>query len=134
VGCVARSAPRSSAPAAAEGAARRSRHLTSGASRLRRYLIYLTPLGAWLHGKTIRPDAEPHSEPPAPAQLSTCCVSVIPILENNYAYLLVDRATQRAAVVDPADAQATLRALRAAGVEGSLTHSAAPAPALSRRR
>ncbi len=56
--------------------------------------------------------------PPTP--LSTCTVTVVPILENNYCYLIIDRATRRAAVVDPADPHAAARAVEAANVE--LTH------------
>ena len=39
----------------------------------------------------------------------------IPILQDNYAWLLRDVATGRRAVVDPADADATIRAVDAAG-------------------
>ena len=58
--------------------------------------------------------------PPPPLQLSTCTVTVVPILQNNYAYLVVDRATGRAALVDPADPLAAVRAVESARCE--LTH------------
>jgi glyoxylase-like metal-dependent hydrolase (beta-lactamase superfamily II) len=58
--------------------------------------------------------------PTAPSVLTTASVVVVPILDNNYAYLLVDKATRNAAVVDPADPYAVLRAVQAAGV--TLTH------------
>lgn len=84
------------------------------------YLIYLTPFGAWLHARGVKPNTPPHSLPAPPAQLSTASVVVVPILDNNYAYLLVDSATRCAAAVDPADPYAVLRAAQAAGV--TLTH------------
>ena len=58
--------------------------------------------------------------PPPPLQLSTCTVTVIPIMDNNYSYLLVDRATGRAALVDPADPHAAAKAVESARCE--LTH------------
>ena len=69
----------------------------------------------------IKADCEPHSEPQPPVSLSTCSVFIIPILDNNYCYLVVDRESGKGAVVDPADAKAVLRAVRSLpGVE--LTH------------
>ena len=84
------------------------------------YLIYLTPLGAWLHARGVKPNTPPHSLPAPPAQLSTATVVVVPILDNNYAYLLIDTATRCAAAVDPADPYAVLQAVAAAGA--TLTH------------
>ena len=84
------------------------------------YLIYLTPLGAWLHARGVKPNTPPHSLPAPPAQLSTATVVVVPILDNNYAYLLIDSATRCAAAVDPADPYAVLHAAQAAGA--TLTH------------
>ena len=84
------------------------------------YLIYLTPFGAWLHARGVKPNTPPHSLSAPPAQLSTATVIVVPILDNNYSYLLVDSATRCAAAVDPADPYAVLRAVHAAGV--TLTH------------
>jgi glyoxylase-like metal-dependent hydrolase (beta-lactamase superfamily II) len=52
--------------------------------------------------------------------LTTATVTVIPILDNNYSYLLIDKATRSAAVVDPADPYAVVRAVQSAGV--TLTH------------
>jgi glyoxylase-like metal-dependent hydrolase (beta-lactamase superfamily II) len=68
----------------------------------------------------VKPNTPPHSLPVPPSTLTTCAVTVVPILDNNYAYLLVDKATRNAAVVDPADPYAVLRAVQAANV--TLTH------------
>lgn len=85
------------------------------------YLVYLTRVGAWLHARNLpAPNAAPHSAAGSPAVLSTASVHVVPILDNNYAYVLVDAATRTAAVVDPADPAPVLRAVRAVGA--TLTH------------
>jgi hypothetical protein len=78
------------------------------------------PAGGWLHARGVKPNTPPHSLPVPPSTLTTCTVTVVPILDNNYAYLLIDKATRNAAVVDPADPYAVLRAVAAANV--TLTH------------
>eukprot|EP00854_Cymbomonas_tetramitiformis_P033015 gene33015-42149_t len=42
-------------------------------------------------------------------------ISQIPMLADNYGYLVVDRATKQAALVDPCDAQSALTAVQRAG-------------------
>ena len=71
------------------------------------YLIYMTPLGRWLHLRMVRAEglqrAPPHSRGVRPSQLSTCSVLPVPFLNDNYMYLLVDHATRDTAAIDPAD-------------------------------
>jgi len=71
------------------------------------YLIYMTPLGRWLHLRMVRErrdsNAPPHSRGVRPSQLSTCSVLPVPFLNDNYMYLLVDHATRDTAAIDPAD-------------------------------
>ena len=45
----------------------------------------------------------------------------IPLLSDNYAYLLIDKASNVAAVIDPAEPQKVLDAAKAAGAP-KLTH------------
>ena len=113
------------------------------ARALHSYLIYLTPVGAltcrfgrrsyvlvadfettspvcaghWLHSRSLRDNTTPHSAPTAPAVLSTCTVVVVPLMENNYGYLITDCLTREAALVDPADPHAAARAVEAVGCE-----------------
>jgi glyoxylase-like metal-dependent hydrolase (beta-lactamase superfamily II) len=82
--------------------------------------LLAAPAGGWLHARGVKPNTPPHSLPVPPSTLTTCTVTVVPILDNNYAYLLIDKATRNAAVVDPADPYAVLRAVAAANV--TLTH------------
>ena len=42
------------------------------------------------------------------SRLSTCAVIPVPILGDNYSYLIIDNATRRAAAVDPSDPDAAL--------------------------
>lgn len=94
------------------------------------YCFYVyTPLGAWLHTRSLRRRRDQHtprhSTPPPVRELSTCDVHTIPMLSDNYGYLLVDRATQQAALVDPCDAEEALAVAAAAGVTVSqllITH------------
>ena len=41
------------------------------------YLVYLTPLGGWLHMRGLRPNQAPHSAPVPPSQLSTCVIHTV---------------------------------------------------------
>ena len=59
---------------------------------------------------------------PAEAQIGSAGmesmrVVVVPVLSDNYAYLLIDDATKQAAAVDPAEAHLVLAAAQQAGVE-----------------
>jgi hydroxyacylglutathione hydrolase len=47
-------------------------------------------------------------------------IKEVPVLEDNYAYLLVDEATQTAAAIDPAEPDKVLKAAAAMGVTISL--------------
>src|SRR5690349_8984035 len=44
-------------------------------------------------------------------------VVTVPVLEDNYAYLLIDEATESAAIIDPSEADPPLRALAREGAK-----------------
>mmetsp|Transcript_16779 Transcript_16779/g.28322 ORF Transcript_16779/g.28322 Transcript_16779/m.28322 type:complete len:540 (+) Transcript_16779:297-1916(+) len=72
------------------------------------YTIYVfTPLGRWIHLRMVRSRRKNHTPPHTvniqPTALSTCDVVPVPILTDNYGYLIVDHATKQCAAVDPAD-------------------------------
>lgn len=62
------------------------------------------------------------ASPPALPALAMPALRVVtvPILEDNYSYLLIDESSKSAAAVDPADANAVVAAARREGV--TLTH------------
>ena len=71
------------------------------------YLIYMSPIGRWLHLRAVKSHHEtnqpPHSRGVRPSPLSTCSILPVPFLTDNYAYVLVDHATRECAAIDPAD-------------------------------
>jgi len=108
------------------------------------YAVYRTSIGQWMHNRSLAAwDKGPHSVAEgAPEEGSAgrtdvvgddaeevvAEVHAIPYLEDNYAYLIVDRASSGdfAAVVDPGDANAVVRVARRLGVtvtHALLTHS-----------
>lgn len=44
-------------------------------------------------------------------------VKILPALQDNYMYLIVDKATKEAAIVDPVDPQSVLQAVKDHGVK-----------------
>ena len=54
--------------------------------------------------------ATPHSRGVAISRLSSCDIVPVPILGDNYSYLIVDTATRQAAAIDPSDPTAVLAA------------------------
>lgn len=71
------------------------------------YLVYLTRVGQWLHDFGVwrwrrRPEQRKkmHSVAVVPNALATCDVVVVPMLSDNYCYVVIDRATRQAALVD----------------------------------
>jgi len=91
------------------------------------YNLYVhTPLGPYLHHQSIKSlrtkDCPPHSivNHAEPHRLTKCDVYTIPLLSDNYAFILVDHATQQAALVDPCDAEEVASAARRLGVR--VTH------------
>eukprot|EP00959_Pyramimonas_sp_CCMP1952_P158490 3314903-Pyramimonas_sp.AAC.3 len=77
-------------------------------------------MGQFIHNRAImkrRQDSKPpHSDAGALRRLSTCDIYIIPMLDDNYSYLIVDRDTRAAALVDPCDADEALEAARRVGV------------------
>mmetsp|Transcript_37658 Transcript_37658/g.45427 ORF Transcript_37658/g.45427 Transcript_37658/m.45427 type:complete len:637 (+) Transcript_37658:43-1953(+) len=72
------------------------------------YSVYVfTPLGRFIHLQMVKSRNKSHTQQHTlnikATTLSSCDVLPIPILADNYAYLLVDHMTREAAVVDPAD-------------------------------
>lgn len=72
------------------------------------YQLYVfTPLGRMIHLQMINSRRKGHTQPHTinitATSLSTCDVIPVPILADNYGYMIIDRATKQAAVVDPAD-------------------------------
>ena len=95
------------------------------------YLLYAhTPVGRMFHASAIdkhRQALEGSSPASALAKLSgpkynfntkNALVRIVPFLSDNYAYILVCKATKTAAIVDPADAQVVFSALE--GLERDL--------------
>ena len=76
------------------------------------YWLYVhTPLGMWLHNRELSKSrkAGPHSRITAAAlQTRAYAVELVPMLEDNYCYLIIDSTTSEVAAVDPADAEAVL--------------------------
>ncbi|PFH31241.1 hydroxyacylglutathione hydrolase [Besnoitia besnoiti] len=78
-------------------------------------------------------------DPKDPQQVAD--VVLVPTLSDNYAYLLIDRATKAAACIDPAEPEKVLKAAQAAGAElkmclcthKHLDHSGG-SPSLSQKR
>lgn len=84
------------------------------------YILIRSPLGLWLHRRQVARSAlhGAHSlASPDGVQCGAFAVHVVPFLADNYAYLVVDRATRQCAVVDAGDAGAVLAAARRLGVE-----------------
>lgn len=54
-------------------------------------------------------------------------------MDNNYAYLLIDKATKTAAVVDPADPFAVMRVSKTSGQTGNELTSATSTECLQTR-
>ena len=76
------------------------------------YFLYSTPLGRWRHSKAIsRLPPRPHTSPECVFRSELTEVYAVPFLADNYAYLVVDRATSHAALVDPAHPAAVRSAL-----------------------
>lgn len=73
-----------------------------------------TRVGEWMHQKDLQkfreqfPDG--HSKVTA-ADLGEVKIRPIPLLEDNYAYLIMDKSTDTAVVVDPADAAAVKKVI-----------------------
>jgi len=108
------------------------------------YAVYRTSIGQWMHNRSLAAwDKGSHSLGEGAHEDGTAGrtdlvgddadqvvaeVHAIPYLEDNYAYLIVDRASSGnyAAVVDPGDANAVVRVARRLGVtitHALLTHS-----------
>lgn len=49
-------------------------------------------------------------------QYRTMDVKILPALQDNYMYLIVDKATKEAAIVDPVDPNSVLQAVQEQGV------------------
>ena len=78
------------------------------------YALYKTQLGkTLLHDKTCADCANqpPHSSPIMVPLVPGYHVSVLPILHDNYSYLIVDEASHTCLAVDPADARAVAKAI-----------------------
>mmetsp|Transcript_9226 Transcript_9226/g.17268 ORF Transcript_9226/g.17268 Transcript_9226/m.17268 type:complete len:539 (-) Transcript_9226:406-2022(-) len=72
------------------------------------YTIYVfTPLGRVIHLNMVRSRRKaktpPHTMHIPTSHLSSCDVLPMPILQDNYAFIITDRSTKQVAVVDPAD-------------------------------
>mmetsp|Transcript_13002 Transcript_13002/g.47508 ORF Transcript_13002/g.47508 Transcript_13002/m.47508 type:complete len:350 (+) Transcript_13002:200-1249(+) len=58
------------------------------------------------------PAHDGQTEIPLPTKLSTCTVYVVPMMLDNYGYILVDDETGQTAVIDPAEPRLVYKALR----------------------
>ena len=101
-----------------------------GLFKIAYYLYVFTPAGQLLHNRALRKrrlEAKPpHSSVGSPHRLSTCDVYTIPMLDDNYSYLIVDHDTRMAALVDPCDAEEALATINRVGVQVNtllITHS-----------
>jgi hydroxyacylglutathione hydrolase len=87
------------------------------------YRIYLTSFGQWIHNRMV--DAahstdelvNGHRGVIRPTHLNGCTIWPIPILFDNYSYLIIDHATNQAAAVDPAAPLVVLAFAKRLGVD-----------------
>lgn len=79
-----------------------------------------TSLGSYLHGrdltKTRQEFPEGHSVV-EPIEVGGVTIIPIPYLKDNYAYLVIDKATHIAAVIDPGDAEVVQRVIKKQDVQ-----------------
>jgi hydroxyacylglutathione hydrolase len=82
-----------------------------------------TPLARWLHDVALARAAQgpPHSLS-ASFDAGGFLVRIVPFLEDNFAYIIVDKETGRCAVVDPGDAAAVRGALAALCAQWDAAH------------
>ena len=85
------------------------------------YWLYCTRIGQWLHNWGARRRRQAHGEKlhstcVVPQRLSTCEVVTVPMLEDNYCYVVIDFASRTAALVDASVPDAALAVCAARGV------------------
>mmetsp|Transcript_45722 Transcript_45722/g.109027 ORF Transcript_45722/g.109027 Transcript_45722/m.109027 type:complete len:360 (+) Transcript_45722:181-1260(+) len=102
--------------------------LTDGAFQLG-YGLYKTKIGQSFHERTCAEtrDGPPHSSSILVPIVPGCHVTIVPILHDNYAFLIVDEDSCTCLAVDPADCDSVLAAidkerLSLAGVLCTHTH------------
>lgn len=89
------------------------------------YSLYTTRVGYHLHNKLFTSSAtmsKLHSQfTTERIDCNTFFVIRLPILEDNYSYLIVEKSSQQAALVDPADPELILHTLQQQYSEYKLT-------------
>ncbi|PIK44805.1 putative hydrolase PNKD [Apostichopus japonicus] len=73
-----------------------------------------TRVGEWMHQKDLQKFREQYPEwtsKVTATELGDVKIRPIPLLEDNYAYLVIDKSTETAVVVDPADAAAVKKVI-----------------------
>jgi hydroxyacylglutathione hydrolase len=80
------------------------------------YLLYLTRVGLWIHKRLVKMSQSSRSHKCTMGEMgvySSCVTFAVPILFDNLAYILLDRFSFKAAVVDPSDPLPILRTVNA---------------------
>ena len=77
------------------------------------YAVYASRVGRYVHGKMVEASREDsaHSKAETARVIGGCVVATTPFLRDNYSYVVVDAETREAAAIDPADPEATMRAV-----------------------
>ena len=65
--------------------------------------------------------AQAHTKLPAPIDHATFTVQPLPLLSDNYAYIITDKASSKVALVDPADGDAVLHHLKEHDMSDNVT-------------
>ena len=81
------------------------------------YAVYASRVGRYVHGKMVEASREDsaHSKAETARVIGGCVVATTPFLRDNYSYVVVDAETREAAAIDPADPEATMRAVKRLG-------------------
>ena len=96
----------------------RVRRVLQGGFNMQYFLYTRTPVGRWYHGKALARGAAAAAHSGVKrTEFESFSVWSVPYLADNYAHVVVDRASGEAAVVDPADADAVERAVAAIRAE-----------------
>lgn len=96
---------------------RRNKHAVSRAAFRVLYFLYVrTRLGYMYHLHQLRRSPSSHSVA-SPLSLGDITVVPVPVVKDNYCYLVIDGVSKHAVLIDPSDASAAKRSLESHGAK-----------------